>query len=174
MTSGKKPKPSLLKLAGNTMGSAALAAAAFEPIPQGELGDPPSTWAPDSVELLEWHYALRNCPKGMLKSTDRRALISWCDACAAYDELDALIRKHGRVYIVGTNGAQTSSPYVTQQEKAFMRLRRLAAELGFTPSARTRIQVAPGEQANGSAWARLKQKADEPDDPADEVIAATG
>ena len=136
--------------------------AEFEPIPEGTMGAPPKEWKQGGVELEEWNYALKNCPVGMLRSTDRRLLISWCEICAEYDRTRALVRKHGNV-ITTPNGMLASSPYVTQRDKALQRMRLLAEQLGFSPAARGRVSTqAPsfnkGAPSPVNNWGRLKEK----------------
>ena len=131
----------------------------FEPIPAAELGDPPEEWKADGVERREWAWALESCPAGMLRSADRRMLVAWCETCAEWDWITAEIRKH-KLVSKNRNGNMVPNAYATLRDKCSTRMRRYADLLGFSPTARTRIQL-PAQPAR-SSWSNLQQKTETP------------
>jgi tetraacyldisaccharide 4'-kinase len=46
-------------------------------------------------EKKEWQFVRANAPAHMLATLDRRAMIAWCQACVAYDQATAQLKKHG-------------------------------------------------------------------------------
>jgi hypothetical protein len=134
----KTAKPTLMHLLEGTYAATKHGKRRFEPIPAGELGEPLERWPAGGVERAEWAWALASCPVGMLRATDRRMLIAWCDLTAAYE---AAV-KHGK------------SPL-----PALEKLMSLSGKLGFTPTSRTQIQTAQPQTATADDdWAKLKAK----------------
>lgn len=79
MRTGRPPKPTALhKLHGTARPDRQLRRREREPQPVGDLVDAPS-WLTAS-QREGWQYAIRHCPKGVLKLLDRSALVRWVEA----------------------------------------------------------------------------------------------
>src|SRR4029077_3613895 len=131
-------KPTMIRLVTNRFNAAKHGGAAFEPIPEGTLGEAPAEWAAESIMRREWEFVLSHAPTGMFRSLDRRLLVAWCETCADYERARAQVEANGCV-IVTPGGMLSSSPYVTQRDRALQRMRLLGDQLGFSPSARSRL-----------------------------------
>ena len=81
---------------------------------------------------------------GLLTGLDRGLLAAYCQAHALWVEAVSSIERYGTM-IKSPNGYPMQSPYVAVANKQVEIMVRIAAELGMTPSSRTRIRV--GEQA---------------------------
>ena len=140
MPRGAKPKPTALKKLQGNPGKRPLNKK--EPQPRiVSLLDPPGWLGQHGKE--EWVRVVRDLPKGMVTVLDRAVLENYC---AAYDEWRTcltMIKKYGRTQ--ENNGRRFNSPYVSQCQRARLDLNRFAAELGFTPSARSRVRSEHGE-----------------------------
>src|SRR2546425_299599 len=91
------------------------------PIPKGKIGKPPSSLAPDESAI--WKQFTRECPPGVLSSSDRMALENFC-------RIQARIRS-GRPQ----QGDEAQARIWMQQ-------------FGMTPAARSNVQVKQGENGN--------------------------
>jgi P27 family predicted phage terminase small subunit len=136
---GRKPKPAHLQLVeGNT---------GHRPVEKRKIYKKPGSRA-DAVPRLPkgckpevaviWRKAMRNAPMGVLMGCDADLLYLWCQARYNYDEAE---RKYyaSSMLIKLDNGRVVQSPYlrVMKDEREFMR--KVAGDLGFAPTARTRI-----------------------------------
>jgi len=158
---GRTPKPTVVHMLQGTVASRH-SGAAFQPIPAESLGAPPEYWRADGVERREWDYAFASCPAGMLRAPDRRLLIAWCECCAEYDRLREVIAKEGTLATT-PRGVTASHPAVGQRDRALSRMKMLSELLGFSPAARTRLQVRDMAPAAGSEWEKLRAKTSAPD-----------
>ena len=69
-----------------------------------------------------------------------------------FKEATLAIGKHG-LTVTTPNGDVRTSPYVILRNKAVVQLRTLAAELGLSPSSRSRVQtLTPTRRPANSKW----------------------
>lgn len=135
---GRRCKPTQLKLVENARDRRAKAVIDGEPVPSGLLHDAPD-WLSESEKNI-WDYAIAHSPAGLLKMVDSEMLASWCIATNTLREALSKLRASS-LLIKGSKGTPVISPYhriVTQQ---IVLLKALAAELGFSPAARTGIAI---------------------------------
>lgn len=126
----------------------------LEPQPVGDLTDAPDWFTASQRE--GWEYAIRHCPRGVLKLLDRGALVLWVEAedrhRAAMIAQATLNRRSPEVpfLVKGPDGLMVS-PYVEIIDRAAKIMIRMISELGFSPVARPRIRLVPpaGEQPDG-------------------------
>jgi P27 family predicted phage terminase small subunit len=86
---------------------------------------------------------------GVLTETDTDALTAYCEAWATWKGATQKIREFGLVIKHPTAGKlPVVSPYVKIAHNAMTQMRALLVEFGMTPSSRSRIHVAPKEQAD--------------------------
>jgi len=148
MSVGRKPTPTYLKLVKGT--ARAGRTPPNEPKPRGNLDTPPPDLSPAELEL--WNYYKENAPLGLLTNVDREILRMWCGSCALYSRAAADVAKRGpylkpkRRKVNGRwrypkPGEETPNPSVWTMNKQALIARGFASELGFSPAARTRIDL---------------------------------
>lgn len=132
---GRQRKPTHLKLVEGTRDRRSARQRQGEPRAKGALREPPDWF---NLELVAaWNFALDHAPRGLLKEIDRALLTSWVVAehihKAATQKLLA-----SSLLIKASNGA-VQSPLLGIINRQVVLMKALAAELGFSPAARTRI-----------------------------------
>ena len=146
---GRKPKPTALKELEGNPGKRALNK--NEPKPGGIPACPSSL---DTTAKHEWTRVSRELiAVGLLTSVDRAMLAAYCDAWSRWSqatkELQALRLAKGKsVLVVGTKtGYPMQNPLIGVINTAADQMRKFGAELGLSPSSRTRLSVEPaGEE----------------------------
>ena len=138
---GRKPLPSnVVRLRGNP-GKRRLNEAEPRPFPRA----PTCPACLDGEARKEWQ---RLAPElgglGLLTRLDRGMLAAYCQAHALWVEAVSSIARYGTM-VKSPNGFPMQSPYVAVANKQVDIMVRIAAELGMTPSSRTRIRI--GERA---------------------------
>ena len=136
MTSGRKAKPTQLKLVQGTLRKDRINKK--EPIFSKNLTQCPRKF--NAAQREVWDYALANAPKGLLKSMDFSVLQIWVTAMVTYEEAMDKVFELGQV-TQAPSGFLMSSPYLTNANKQAQLLLRAASDLGFTPASRSRISV---------------------------------
>jgi P27 family predicted phage terminase small subunit len=137
---GPKPTPKpILEGRGSwraTVGGAGMQAKVeIPPCPKGLSSIARREWVRQSKILLDL---------GVIASLDRAALAVWCATWEQFLKATAKIKIEGEVD-QGRRGRMIS-PWVKIQERSADRLLKYAAQFGFTPSARARINsVEKGE-----------------------------
>jgi len=147
---GRKPKPSHLKAVAGNPGKRPLNK--NEPQVVQELSDPPDWF--DELQMQYWRNAINTAPKGLLGTMDREILTVWI--CAAVMHRKAVVAQtmvdQGKAAPMLTktpNGMPVQSPYIGIINKQAQIMIKAAAEMGFTPSSRSRISVKePGQSKN--------------------------
>ena len=144
---GRKPKPTHLKLITGNPGKRPFNR--FEPKPQGDLAEPPE-WFTDE-QKAGWRYAIEHAPSGLLKKLDASILAVWVVAESLHRDAAQKVATFGTVIKAPVTGVPIQSPYMAIVNRQALIMVKSAAELGFTPSSRTRITVAPGSAADDPA-----------------------
>lgn len=151
-TRGPKPKPTAVKeLAGNpggrplnehepNLGAALLAC-------PGWMGEEAAAeW--DRVAPLLFRAGVTTEADRALLAAYCRAYSQWVAACAEVDD-------EGAVRISPKTGQPYQSAHVNVEAMYAKEMRACAAELGMTPSSRSRIHAAPGESGEPLGKARF-------------------
>jgi P27 family predicted phage terminase small subunit len=134
---GRKPTPTHLKrLAGNP-GKRPLNSQ--EPVPDGNLHAAPGWMSEGQRE--GWAYAITHSPHGLLKKLDRSILAIWVVAEDLHREAAEKIGQYGLLTKSPNAGLPLQSPYLAILNKQAQIMLKAAAELGFTPSSRSRVQI---------------------------------
>ncbi len=137
-----RPTPTKLKLLRGNPGKRKIHP---EPHITADIGAPPVEFTPE--ELQEWERVVEVCPAGMLKETDRPTLIMYCRHMVAYER--AQREMNGQPLTVKRpNGMLVPHPLLKIIHTENIAVFRAVAELGFSPSARTRVHVDTVEKAN--------------------------
>lgn len=142
---GPKPLPTWRKrLAGNP-GRRPLNPAEPEPPAQESWDDPPPEVRAFPRAAEEWRRLVPMLKRGQqITDADRGALIALCVEWARY--LDAVSKVAASSLLVMTSsGYPMPNPYIAIATKALSGCTKLWAELGLTPSSRSRVQVPPSE-----------------------------
>jgi P27 family predicted phage terminase small subunit len=134
---GRKPLPSnVVRLRGNP-GKRRLNDA--EPRPVARV--PPCPACLGDAARKEWQRLAKELAElGLLTGLDRGLLAAYCQAHALWVEAVSSIERYGTM-VKSPNGYPMQSPYVAVVNRQVDIMVRIAAELGMTPSSRTRIRV---------------------------------
>lgn len=111
-----------------------------EPQPAGILSDAPD-WLTEE-QKAGWRYAIENAPAGLLRLLDRSILEIWVVADDMHRTAAMRVAKTGMLIKAPITGVPIQSPYMAIKNKQAQIMLKAAAELGFTPSSRSQIQVA--------------------------------
>ena len=110
-----------------------------EPTPEPGIPDPPDLLAGEA--LIEWDRTTCELNKiGILSHLDLAAVSAYCQAWVRWLAAEKNLAKTGPV-VKASSGYPILNPSLTISNKALQQVRRLACELGLTPSARTRISL---------------------------------
>lgn len=151
---GRKPKPTYLRVLDGNAGRRPLNP--DEPQPVGVLAEhEPPPWLSDP-QKDGWRYAMKHAPPGMLKRLDQSILTVWvvaeerhADAAQKVSSLGSLLKSKA--------GTPYQNPYLSIMNKQAQIMMKAAAELGFTPSSRSRVKVEPPKPGEGNPFADLKE-----------------
>jgi hypothetical protein len=144
-TRGRRPKPTLLhKIEGTFNETKHGRDRTGEPQPEADLGAAPIDLT--DAETALWDHAIGSAPKGMLKETDRPAMIVLVEAGARHNaarlaqhllDTDAQLK----LVVKGKNGTLVESPYNRILDKTAKTILTACDRLGFVPTARPRIHL---------------------------------
>ena len=135
--SGRKPKPTLLKLFEGNPGKRPLNK--NEPKPRPAVPCCPSHLSGEAKK--EWRRIVPELAAvGLITRIDRAALAMYCEAWGRWLEAEDALRKYG-VMVKSPNGFPMQSPYLAVANKAMEQMRGLLTEFGMSPASRTRISV---------------------------------
>jgi P27 family predicted phage terminase small subunit len=135
---GRKPTPTALK---RLHGVEARRINRHEPIPLPGFPPCPSHFTDEQAEL--WHFAVTNAPPGMVKSLDVGLLEAWCVAYSIHRAATAELSREGVITVPGIKDPdrRVAAPQIGIINRTAALLSRLSSELGFSPTARSRVQV---------------------------------
>lgn len=159
MRRGPKPAPTHLKLLRGNPGKDLDRLNLNEPKPEpvDDLPDPPTVLAGHAAD--EWRVVCEQLQRlGMLTKVDFPSLAAYCHAYGQWRTAAEALAKmaandpvmHGLI-LKGVYGTAIVNPLVAIARKAALDLVRFAAEFGFTPAARTRIDAGPDGGGGGGS-----------------------
>jgi P27 family predicted phage terminase small subunit len=141
---GRKPRPTHLRVLDGTKGKMP---DHNQPKPSGDLFEPPADLIPQAIPF--WNEAIADAPRGLLKKLDKRALAIWSTAAWAHADAAAKVARTATIVQSQRSGEVYQHPALSIMNRQALIMLRAAAEMGFTPSSRTRINVPPeGESDN--------------------------
>jgi P27 family predicted phage terminase small subunit len=152
---GRKPKPSVLRMVQNNPGKRPVNH--DEPIPPALESSCPQELI-DPIARREWDRAIVPAvERGQVTSADRTLAIAHCELWATWQSqlLDA--SRHAHVIAAGPSNYPTPNPARIMANKTLQLLTKVDAELGFTPTSRTRVHV-PGRIADDSPLSRFLRR----------------
>jgi P27 family predicted phage terminase small subunit len=130
-----------------------------EPKPEGDLYAAPE-WMSET-QREGWAYAVMHAPYGLLKQLDRSVLAIWVVAEELHREAAGKIAQFGLLTKSPNAGLPLQSPYLAILNKQAQIMLKAGAELGFSPSSRTRVQV---DKGMNSPLGWLCNRNNDPDD----------
>lgn len=135
-------KPTALKVAQGNPGKRRLNRK--EPKPAGRLGTPPAALSQAAKQV--WRYYAPILEKlSVATAADRAAFEAFCRSYALWRQL----RKDGEGQpLVKVNGQVVPNPMLSLAAKEFKEWAAIAREFGLTPSARARLTIDDGSQAD--------------------------
>lgn len=142
MRVGRKPKPTHLRVIEGNAGKRKLNK--NEPIPPGELSTAPE-WL-NEEQRATWDYAIANAPMGLLRNIDQGVFIVWVISATLHREAVKKLNQTD-ILVKSPAGHAIQNPYLPVVNRQAQIMTKAAAEMGFTPSSRTR--VSGGDAASG-------------------------
>jgi P27 family predicted phage terminase small subunit len=152
---GRKPKPSWLKIVSGNPGRRPMNDA--EPEPTGDISSAPE-WLTDSQREV-WRTAVENAPPGLLRSIDESVFLVWVIAKDLHRDATEKVAKYGAVIKSPDKGTPMQSPFVSVLNRQAQIMLKAAAEMGFTPSSRSRVKV-ENRPSKSNKFAELKEIGD--------------
>ncbi len=143
---GVKPKPTALKVLTGNPGRRPLNQR--EPKPKGALGEAPAWLTPGQREV--WGEAVASAPRGLLTRLDASVLLVWVVAKELHREASEAVARFGMLSETPNTREPIQSPYLAIMNKQALIMLKAAAEMGFTPSSRSRVSVDAGSV--GDEW----------------------
>ncbi len=134
---GRKPKPTHLRVLDGTRGT--IPKDRKQPRPVGDLFEPPADLVPQAVPF--WNEAIADAPPGLLKRLDKRTLAVWATAAWAHSDAANKVARTATIVQSQRSGEVYQHPALSIMNRQALIMLRAAAEMGFTPSSRTRIDV---------------------------------
>lgn len=132
---GAKPKPTALKVIAGNPGRRPLNKG--EPKPQGGLGEAPEWLTVSQREV--WQLAVVSAPRGLLTRLDESVLLVWVIAKDLHQQASEALQHHGLMTETPHTHVPMQSPYLAIMNKQAQIMLKAAAEMGFTPSSRSRV-----------------------------------
>ncbi len=146
---GPAPKPTAIRKAEGTTGRGASGRNKREPKPPVKVPPAPRELS-DDARVVWQRLGKHLAAHGLITSLDELAFAALCDSYAAFLRLTAQAAQLGGD-IVKVHGQLVSNPARVAAGREFEKFRKLLAEFGLTPAARTRIAVEadPARPADG-------------------------
>jgi P27 family predicted phage terminase small subunit len=140
---GRNRKPTILHKVQGTMTAAIARERENEAVAVGDLVDPPEHF--DEERRMMWRYAVENAPANVVKKIDLGVFEAWIDSHATYRAAQRALNKESLVSLT-IQGNVIQNPYLSIANKQKLIMAKLASELGFTPSSRSRVKATPNEK----------------------------
>lgn len=150
---GRKPKPTYLRVLDGNAGRRPVNQ--DEPLPPGKLDEiPPPEHLSDEQKRV-WRTAIEHAPPGLLRKLDWAVFEQWVVHHANFLEASNKVAKTGQ--LIKKGDGWDWNPYMSIMNKQSALALKCAAELGFTPSSRTRVKVDKQKPGKGSPFADLRE-----------------
>jgi P27 family predicted phage terminase small subunit len=148
---GRKPTPTVLKLLRGNPSKTRINHR--EPHPSALSAACPADLT-DAEALAEWHRTIVPAITwGHITAADRMFVIAHCELWATWRSQMAAAAQHAHVVTTGKHKHPIPNPARGMANKTLMLLVKIDAELGFSPSSRSRVRTErPGDQDDFSAF----------------------
>lgn len=137
---GRKAKPTQLKILEGNPGGKPLNKR--EPKARHPMKAAPAWF--DKMHRDLWNRTLDEAPTGLLKTIDEAVLATYVTAYIMHQRATEELCS-SELLIESLMGGIKANPLVQVQSKAALVMLRAAAEMGFTPSSRSRVTVDPDD-----------------------------
>lgn len=154
---GRKPKPSYMRVLDGNAGKRP--PNPDEPVPAEKLEEVPAPSWMTEEQQTSYRFALKSAPAGMLRSLDRSVLAVWAVAEATHAKASREVSRIGEL-VKGANGPY-QNPWLAIMNKQALIMLKACAEMGFTPSSRSRVKIEKRKPGEGDAFADLKSLTDD-------------
>src|SRR5690242_4377367 len=134
---GRPRKPTVLKLLAGNPGKRKINRR--EPKIAGGTLTPP-TWLGNAAKQ-EWRRLAKVLPKGLITQGDRQVFAQYCQCVARLQAAEKALDESGTVFITGEAQYPMPHPNVKIVKDLNQTLRGLMADLGLTPSSRSKIEI---------------------------------
>lgn len=151
---GPRPKPTYMKLLDGNPGRRPLNE--NEPKPVGDLRDPPEGLS-DSQRAL-WIQTVDEAPAGLLKRLDRELFRTWVVACDTYRRAVAELNRTPALLVRTRSGEFIQNPYISIVNKQALMMHKAGEQMGFSPSARTRIAMDPEDPGAANPFNKFAKR----------------
>lgn len=125
-------------------------------MPAGQLVEPPE----DMTELEKniWRKTIENSPHGLLRPLDENMVRMFVEAVATRTLNQQKVREFGSVVKSPRHGMPIKSPYQVVVDQQTEIIKHLTAELGFSPTSRSRITLTAGGSKGANRFANNAAK----------------
>jgi len=138
---GRKPKPTTLRVLEGMAGHRPLNPNEPEPAALDEACPVELT---DPIAQAEWVRGIVPAIQtGQITDADRVLAIAHCELWATWRSQLADAQRHPHIIAAGPNNYPMPNPARTMANKTLIMLAKVDAELGLTPSSRSRVQATP-------------------------------
>jgi P27 family predicted phage terminase small subunit len=152
---GRKPKPTVLRMVQNNPGKRPINP--DEPVPDALQVDCPEELT-DPVAQQEWRRVIVPAiERGQITSADRTFAIAHCELWATWQSQLLEASRHAHVIAAGPSKYPTPNPARMMANKTLLLLTKVDAELGFSPTSRTRVH-APGRVPEASPLSKYLRR----------------
>jgi P27 family predicted phage terminase small subunit len=153
--SGPRPRPTVIKILRGTTRKDRLNPAEPKLERATEAFDvPPLELEGDPVAIAEWSRVVPMLRRiGLVSEAERSTLIALCQQWSRYLEAQKEIREHGAIDPGGDHGP-VMNPNVAVADKSLGHCLKLWAELGLTPSGRSKMAALPQTEPENQ-WAGM-------------------
>lgn len=140
---GRRPKPTALKLADDTFRADRHGDPSTEvKPPEGEVVRPDGM-TEAAIEIWNEITPILN-EMGVFTIADRRTIVRYCNLAARSDVIEAYLQEHGGT--VQSLYGPKAAPEVAEGRSLCTELLKIEREFGLTPSARTSLHITPKEK----------------------------
>ena len=153
---GRKPKPTSQKVLEGNPGKRQLNVAEPQlPAPVDAFDAPPQELAGDGVASAEWSRLAPILRRSRtVTEGDRGVLVALCQQWSRYQDANGKVAVAGMV-VKSPSGYPMPNPYIGIANKSLTHCTKLWAELGLTPSARSRVTTV--DTGVGDAFAEFDE-----------------
>ena len=142
-----------------------------EPTPENKIPQIPDFIKEDDIAVKEWNNITKELDAvGLLNDLDHALIEAWVLCYSRWVQAEKKLLEKGTLYKTGekvttvnkrngdvvetrSGGNVITSPYMWIVNKSLEQLKKIASEMGMTPSARSRISVKP--KGKESKWGKL-------------------
>ena len=117
----------------------------------------PESLTRNALAAEEWTRIIATLSKGHVTTVDRSTLIGYCTQWARWQSLEAEAALHPNI-IKAPSGYPIPNPLIGMANVAYKLMLKSAAELGITPSSRSRIVVAPKADEGTDEFSQFQRR----------------